>query len=107
NDAMAIGALRALREASVPVPATIALAGFDDIPIARYVTPSLTTINVEIAELGRRAFELLLNAIEDDRASPRHHEKLPTRLVVRESCGSHVISPMHLQLSTNRRGGQA
>jgi LacI family transcriptional regulator len=106
NDAMAIGALRALREASVSVPAEVALAGFDDIPIARYVTPALTTVSVAIAELGRRAFELLLAAIEDDRASPNHHEKLPTRLVIRESCGSHVRNPMSSPLS-EIRGGKA
>jgi DNA-binding LacI/PurR family transcriptional regulator len=65
-------------------------------------------VSVAIAELGRRAFELLLTAIEDDaRASPKRHEKLPTRLVIRESCGSQVLHPLKSELSTNRRGGQA
>jgi LacI family transcriptional regulator len=90
NDAMAIGALRALREASVRVPADIALAGFDDIPIARYVTPALTTVNVAITELGRRAFELLLEVILDENGSTQRRERLPTRLVIRESCGSQL-----------------
>ncbi len=107
NDAMAIGALRALREASVSVPDEIALAGFDDIPIARYVTPTLTTVSVAIAELARRAFELLLTTIEDDaRASPNRHEKLPTRLVIRESCGSQTRNQTNSSVS-NIRGGQA
>ena len=51
------------------MPARCRVAGFDDIPIARYVTPPLTTIRVDIAELGRRAFGLLLGAIEQ----PRRH----------------------------------
>ena len=52
NDMMAIGCLAALAEAGVKVPQDIALAGFDDIPIARYVTPPLSTMRVRIAELG-------------------------------------------------------
>jgi LacI family transcriptional regulator len=52
NDSMAIGALSALREAGVRVPEDVAVVGFDDIPIARYVTPPLTTVRVSIPELG-------------------------------------------------------
>lgn len=88
NDAMAVGALFALREKKVRVPQDLALVGFDDIPIARYVTPRLTTVTVAISELGRRALELLLDSIgrKDGRRTPR--ETLPTSLVVRESCGA-------------------
>jgi LacI family transcriptional regulator len=57
NDMMAIGALEALKNAGVRVPDEIALAGFDDIPIARYVNPPLTTAAVPIAEIGRQALE--------------------------------------------------
>jgi LacI family transcriptional regulator len=57
NDMMAIGCLQALREAGLRVPDDIALAGFDDIPIARFVDPPLTTVGVPIAELGRQAVE--------------------------------------------------
>ena len=106
NDSMAIGALRALREALVRVPGDVALAGFDDIPIARYVTPALTTVNVAICELGRRAFEMLLDEIGTHSSNPRR-EKFPTRLVVRESCGSQVGVPSHPQLSIHRGGGKA
>jgi len=83
NDAMAVGALSALREVGVRVPHDIALAGFDDIPIARYVTPHLTTVSVDIAQLGRRAFDLLMSDQEG-------HEVLPATLVIRESCGSKI-----------------
>lgn len=82
NDAMAVGALSAFREAGVRVPEDIALTGFDDIPIARYVTPHLTTVSVDIAQLGRRAFDLLISEKEES------HEVLPATLVIRESCGS-------------------
>jgi LacI family transcriptional regulator len=93
NDAMAAGALFALREQNVRVPEEMALAGFDDIPIARYVTPRLTTVTVAISELGRRAFELLLDSIagKNGRRAPR--ETLPASLVVRDSCGANAQKP--------------
>jgi LacI family transcriptional regulator len=92
NDSMAIGALCALQEAGLRVPADIAVVGFDDIPIARFVSPPLTTVNVSISELGRRAFDLLLEAVENPSASGRI-EAVPTRLVVRESCGAALPHP--------------
>jgi len=85
NDAMAVGVMIAFRDSGIRVPHDIALAGFDDIPTARYVTPPLTTVNVPIAELGRRAFDL---AISDEE---QHHEVLQTTLVIRESCGSTIL----------------
>ena len=87
NDSMAIGCLFALREAGVEVPGGIALAGFDDIPIARYVTPPLSSVHVPIAELGERAMERLLHAVEHKNAHERRQETVPTTLVVRGSCG--------------------
>ncbi|HEX2222760.1 MAG TPA: LacI family DNA-binding transcriptional regulator [Thermoanaerobaculia bacterium] len=100
NDAMAIGLLSALQEAGVRVPADIAVAGFDDIPIARFLTPALTTVRVGIAELGARALERLLAAVEnpeDDANGPpggeRRHEVLPVHLVVRGSCGAQAQPP--------------
>jgi LacI family transcriptional regulator len=88
NDAMAIGALQALRESGVRVPADVALAGFDDIPMARYVTPQLTTMRVDIAELGRRAVEALVASLEGSDGHARRQDIVPTTLVVRESCGA-------------------
>jgi LacI family transcriptional regulator len=63
NDMMAVGCLEALRAAEIAVPDDIALAGFDDIPIARYVNPPLTTAAVPIAEIGRQALECCAQAI--------------------------------------------
>jgi LacI family transcriptional regulator len=88
NDMMAIGCLAALAEAGVRVPHDIALAGFDDIPIARYVTPPLTTVRVRIAELGSLAMDRLASAIESPGRSAAQHQTLRAELVVRQSCSA-------------------
>jgi LacI family transcriptional regulator len=89
NDAMAIGALGALREAGVRVPEEMAVAGFDDIPVARYVSPPLTTVHVDNAALGARAVERLVSAVTGKRgALAGARETLPATLVVRASCGA-------------------
>lgn len=87
NDSMAIGCLFALREAGVRVPGEVALAGFDDIPIARYLTPSLSSVHVPIAELGTRAMERLLLAVAGKNEHERRQETVATTLAVRGSCG--------------------
>ncbi len=83
NDMMAIGALEALKESGVAVPQEIALAGFDDIPIARYVSPPLTTAAVPIAEIGRQALECCAAIIAGRPASGQRTFK--PELVVRPS----------------------
>lgn len=88
NDMMAIGCLAALAEAGVRVPHDIALAGFDDIPISRYVTPPLTTVRVRIAELGSLAMDRLASAIENPGRSAAQHQTLRAELVVRQSCNT-------------------
>ena len=88
NDMMAIGCLSALAEARLRVPQDIALAGFDDIPIARYVTPALTTVRVGIAELGSLALDRLASAIDNPGRSAATHQTLRAELVVRQSCSS-------------------
>ncbi len=87
NDSMALGLLCAFQEKGIRVPQDVAIAGFDDIPIARYVTPPLTSVRVPIAELGARAAELLIAGLESGPAPGRRRETLPTHLVVRSSCG--------------------
>ena len=66
NDMMAIGCIASLTEAGRNVPDDVAVVGFDDVPIARYVTPALSTMRVHIAELGERALERLVQTIEAD-----------------------------------------
>jgi len=70
NDMMALGCLYAFNQAGVKVPAQVALAGFDDIPLARFVHPSLTTMRISIADLGERATSHLLQLIDDGAAMP-------------------------------------
>lgn len=85
NDIMAIGCMTALAEAGVDVPADVAIVGFDDVPIARYVTPTLSTMRVHIAELGGRALERLVEAIEAKNGVIGAPEHLAPELVVRAS----------------------
>lgn len=87
NDHMAVGAMGALQDAGMRVPGQMAVAGFDDIPMARYLTPPLTTVRVDKLRLGQRAVELLLDAERRARGNGVRHELLPTSLVVRGSCG--------------------
>lgn len=104
NDAMAIGALSAFHEADLAVPDEIALAGFDDIPIARFVSPPLTTVRVAIRELGQRAVERLCAAIEAGKEHQRRVERMPTELVVRASCGGGCRSTWARRLCSAQEG---
>lgn len=88
NDHMAIGVLAGLAEARVAVPGEIAVAGFDDIAMARYTSPPLTSVRVNPSLLGERAVELLLRAKRSPNPAVRQHEVLPTTLAIRRSCGA-------------------
>jgi LacI family transcriptional regulator len=89
NDMTAVGALVALRERGVSVPDDVSLAGYDDIPLSRDVTPPLTTVRVPMAELGRQAMSLALApATEDERVI-----RLPTELVTRASSAAVAAAP--------------
>jgi len=88
NDHMAVGVLAALAECGLSVPADFAVAGFDDIAIARYTTPPLSSVHVNAALLGERAVELLLRAKRSPNPGVHQHEVLPTTLAIRRSCGA-------------------
>jgi LacI family transcriptional regulator len=64
------------------------VVGFDDIPIARYVTPPLTTVRVDIPRLGQQAAQRLFEQIEAKNGQERVQSVQPTELVVRRSCGA-------------------
>jgi LacI family transcriptional regulator len=87
SDIMAIGAMRALREASLRVPEDVAVVGFDDLPQSIHSDPPLTTVRQPIYRLGSTTVDTLLDLIEYPDSSPRRIV-LPTELVVRASCGS-------------------
>jgi LacI family transcriptional regulator len=84
NDMMALGCLFAFNQAGLRVPDDVALAGFDDIPLARYVHPALTTMRVDIASLGGRALRALLARTNSTTAQPAEPLLLP-ELIVRAS----------------------
>jgi LacI family transcriptional regulator len=84
NDLMAIGALKAIREAGLSVPEDISLIGHDDIEMASYIQPALTTISQPVEELAATAIKLLLERIEQPGLAPRRI-LLPNRLIVRQS----------------------
>jgi len=90
SDSMAIGALKALRQAGLQVPQDVALIGFDDIPIATAVEPALTTVRQPIHHLGAMAVEVLVGLLKGPPEAEPPIQKiiLPTELVVRESCGA-------------------
>lgn len=87
NDMMALGCLFAFNQAGIRVPQDIALAGFDDIPLARYVHPPLTTMRVDISELGARALRALL----DPAANKAEQPLIVPQLIARPSTGR----PLH------------
>jgi LacI family transcriptional regulator len=109
NDGMALGVLAELAEAGLVVPRDIAVVGFDDIPVARYVSPPLSTVHVPIAELGARAMERLLLALERGSDHERRHEVLPTTLVVRGSCtpAAQTILQVRSQDAGNGKGSSS
>ena len=80
NDMMALGCLQGLRAAGIDVPGQVAVAGFDDIPLARYL--GVTTMRVRIAELGEEAIGRVINVLEGQGADTRA-ELHQAELVVR------------------------
>lgn len=84
SDLMAAGVLRALHRLGRRVPDDVAVIGFDNAPLARTVTPSLTTVSQPVEEMGARTARELLASISGNAARPRS-VVLPTRLVIRES----------------------
>lgn len=86
NDEIALGAYGACQERGLRIPDDVAVTGWDDIPMARFVWPALTTVRQPLRELGARAARLLLERMRGERIAPVR-EVLPTALVVRASCG--------------------
>lgn len=85
NDFTAMGALRAARELGLRVPADIAIAGFDDIPLAAYAAPPLTTVSQPIREQGEMAAQILVDRIEGRSKGAFVLHTMPCQLVVRQS----------------------
>jgi DNA-binding LacI/PurR family transcriptional regulator len=92
NDDLALGVLRALHEAGRSVPGEVSVAGFDDAPHSAYLTPSLTTVRLDFTGLGRAAFALLHQVVEESAQIAPHPVSVP-ELVVRESVGPPPAPP--------------
>ncbi len=88
NDMMALGCLFAFAHAGVQVPEDVALAGFDDIPMARYVHPSLSTVRGNLSELGARAARMLIARLAEGVVVAPQPQALTPELIVRESSAS-------------------
>lgn len=85
NDMMAMGALRAIREADLEIPGDVALVGFDDTPWTRLVTPPLTTVTQFQEKLGHRAAEMLFERLDGEAPEGGRHEEMPYELIRRGS----------------------
>jgi len=92
NDEVALGAMYACKRRGLRVPDDIAITGWDDVMAARHVEPALTTVRQPMRELGAQAALVLEKRLAErasgERESP-HTDVLPSRLVVRASCGRH------------------
>jgi LacI family transcriptional regulator len=86
NDLSAFGAMDAIREGGLDIPGDISIIGFDDIPQASLVYPKLTTVHQPLEQMGQVAVKMLLEQIEE-RSGPPQQVTLPTRLIIRDSCG--------------------
>jgi DNA-binding LacI/PurR family transcriptional regulator len=86
NDQMAVGVLSVFAEDGIDVPGHVAVTGFDDIVVSRYLSPALTTVRQPAEELGATAVTSLFDVARGT-ALPSREIVLPTELVVRASCG--------------------
>lgn len=86
NDVMAMGVMDAIRNRGLRIPDDISVLGFDDIPQAALVRPALTTVRQPLEKMGRVAAQMLLDLLASPEQKLQRME-LPTKLVIRESCG--------------------
>lgn len=84
SDSVAFGAMAAIRDAGLRIPEDISIVGFDDIPMASYVTPGLTTIQLPAKEIAEQSCHLLMQLMQGDFCQERI-VTLPTQLIVRQS----------------------
>jgi DNA-binding LacI/PurR family transcriptional regulator len=92
SDVVAIGAKAAIVEKGLRIPEDIALVGFDDVPLARYLDPPLTTVRLPASELATRASQMLIQLINNETPAKKL-VLLESQLIVRQSCGADL--PIH------------
>ena len=84
NDHIAVGVIKAAKEIGLAVPEELSVIGIDDIPLASFITPSLTTMRQDFAAIGQEAVKLLMQAIRQPDA-PKQNHVLPAELILRDS----------------------
>lgn len=87
-DMLAVRAMETLRELGLEIPRDVAVAGFDNVEFSQFTQPPLTTIQQPTEDMGRLAAEMLFARIEGKRPKKAICERLPCRLVIRQSCGA-------------------
>jgi len=91
NNLMTLGALQAIHEHGVSIPEEVAVVGFDDLPWALSLRPPLTAVAQPMEEIGRAAAQLLLERLKGQNGGALTRQiVLPTRLIIRASCGGHL-----------------
>lgn len=86
NDEMAIGAISALKDNGVDVPKDMSIIGFDDIRFAKFLSPSLTTIQQPVEHIGQASVDMLVKLINNKKLDNKYIE-LPVKLIIRNSTG--------------------
>jgi DNA-binding LacI/PurR family transcriptional regulator len=86
SDQQALGVYEAARQRGLRIPQDLSVVGFDDLPVARWVSPPLTTVRQPLAEMGRAAAQMLGEILQDRPLRSRQVE-LSTELIMRESTG--------------------
>jgi LacI family transcriptional regulator len=97
SDTMAIGAIRAVREAGLRIPEDIAFVGFDDLPIASLSDFKLTTVRQPIIQFGAKAVDTLIDLIENG-IKPSRCIIMDTELIIRDSCGASQMNSHKIKL---------
>jgi len=87
---MALGCYRVVKSFGLKIPDDIGIAGFDDIFIAEFLSPRLTTVHVPISDIGKTAAGVLLEKMKNQNGKEFRHIKISTGLVIKESCRKRV-----------------
>jgi LacI family transcriptional regulator len=93
NDTIAFGAIRALREAQLRVPEDVAIVGYDDIPIAAFASPPLTTMKSDPIGQAQTALKLLIDQFNGQVTPTETRPQVQAKLIIRSSCGTTTTPP--------------
>jgi LacI family transcriptional regulator len=105
----AIGVMREAYDQNIKIPDDLSVVGFDDIRLAEFTIPPLTTVQMSQHELAKIAFQALLNEVESEPPSPQHNKyELVTSLVLRRSTalahsGGHAAPPLKAHRTSGSR----